>query len=329
MAEDKGKKKGTKGKSKKDEPRNWAKIGLQVFIVLVIGMSVIAFTLNVNRGGSNTNSGKSNSEKSFNGIADGLSIIPANASYALYVDLKNDSVLSNFAQGTIWIYGTMASQKVFGASPQRNLFAIYPAGYFGDFTEQIVSLTDFGKASINQSYPDYYSIQGIIAKRVNDKYFYTGATKPVISGRIENVAPVVEVFVGNNVSAYGNYSGLFDEMKWKQIPSGGMTLEVVGRACNLSYVDGYYAGVRPVDRGNTSSDRLYNYTVVMHLNQTPPDRDLQDLALLEKAMEKMGFVSYRVQVYDDYIIIEAQGNLAVCLDNMQNRWGFIKYQYSL
>jgi hypothetical protein len=67
----------------------------------------------------------------------------------------------------------------------------------------------------------------------------------------------------------------------------------------------------------------------MHLNQTLSDRDRQDLALLESAMEKMGFKSYRTQAYDDYIIIEAEGSLDACVDDMLNRWGFIQYRPSL
>ncbi len=329
MAEDKGKKKAAKGKIKKDrpQPRNWTKIGLQAFIVLMIVMAVIAFTLNPNRGNSNDNSSKA--DKSFNSIADGLKLIPANASYARYVDLKNDSVLADSIQKNFWLYGTLPSQAIFGASPQRDLFAIYPAGYFGSFTEQFVSLTDFGTARINLSYPDTYDIEGVIAKKVNSKYFYTGATRPVVSGRIENVAPAIDVMNGNNASSYANYSGIFDEMKWKQVPASGMTLEFVGQSCNLSYVDKYYAALGPMDRTNKSSDRLYNYTAVMHVNKTLTDMDRQDFALLEGAMEKMGFKSYRTQAYDDYVVIEAQGSLDTCVEDMLLRWGFIKYQASL
>jgi hypothetical protein len=327
MSEDKGKKKGAKGKSRKDkpEPRNWSKIAVQLFIVFIMLMSVFAFTLNVNRGGSDDEAPAN--EKSFNGIEEGLRLIPADASYARYADLKNDSVLADSVQNYLWLFGTLPSENIFDAKPQRDMFAIYPQGYFGDFIEQFVSLTDFGTAKINQSYPDYYNIQGV--KRVNNKYYYTWETKPVISGRIENLVSVANVMFGSNVSSYGNYSGIFDEMRWKQVPTGGMTLEMVGRSCNLSYVDGYYAAVGPADPGNKSSDRLYNYTIVMRLNQTIPEQDREGLALLEGAMEKMGFKSYRTQAYDDYIIIEAEGSLDSCIDDMLNRWGFIKYDASL
>ncbi|HTX43364.1 MAG TPA: hypothetical protein VMC61_01450, partial [Methanocella sp.] len=262
-------------------------------------------------------------------IMDGLLLIPANASNVRFVDLRNDSLLAGSIQKFFWLFGTLPPQNVFNAAPQRDLFAIYPLGYFGNFDEQFVSLTDFGTASINQSYPDYYNVQGTIAKRVNSKYYYTGTTKPVVSGRIENVAPVIDVMNGNNVSAYGKYADLFNEIKLKHLAMNGTTLEVVGSSCNLSYSDRFYAAIGPVDQANKSPDRLYYYVAVMHVNQTPSDQDRQELALLEKAMEKMGFISYRTQVYDEYIIIEAQGGLDVCVDNMVNRWGFIKYQFSV
>ena len=54
-----------------------------------------------------------------------------------------------------------------------------------------------------------------------------------------------------------------------------------------------------------------------------------DLALLEGAMEKMGFKSYRTQAYEDYIVIEAEGGLDTCIDDMLYRWGLIKYSASL
>jgi hypothetical protein len=339
MAEDKGKKKGTKGKSKKDkpEPRNWAKIALQLFIVFIMVMSVLAFTLN-NRGsntGSNTDT--SSTDKSFNGIEDGLKLIPANASYARYVDLKNDSVLADSVQiqKYYWLFGTLPSEKVFNAKPQRDLFAIYPQGYFGDFTEQFVSLTDFGTAKINQSYPDYYNIQGVIAKRVNNKYFYTGTTKPVVSGRIENVAPTIEVMLGGNASAYGNYSDLFDELKWKQIITDNMTLEIVGKSSNTSYIanlscdsDRFYVSLQPMDRANKSDNKSYCYVAIMHMNQTPTDQDYNHLAIFSDSMKKMGFSSYEPQIYDDYIVIEAQGSLNTCIDNMYIL-DFIQYKASI
>lgn len=327
MAEDKGKKK-VKPKKDKPEPRNWKKIGLQLFILLVLVMAVIGFTLNVNHGKPEDDSAPATG-KSFNDIADGLKLIPANASHARYADLKNDSVLAASAQRYLWLYGTLPSEKVFGARPQRDLFAVYPGGHFSDFAEQFISLTDFGTARINQSYPDYYDIEGVIAKMISPKNFYTGATRPVVSGRIENVAPTIDVMLGNNASAYANYSAVFEKMRWKQIPTDYMTLETVGRSCNLSYTGGYYAAIGPVDRGNTSPQRLYNYTAVMLLNGTMPEDDRLGLALLEEAMEKKGFSYYRTQVYDDCIIIEAQGSFDYCVDDMLNRWGFIKYQASL
>jgi len=56
---------------------------------------------------------------------------------------------------------------------------------------------------------------------------------------------------------------------------------------------------------------------------------MQNLALLQTSMQKMGFKVYNTEAYDNYIVIEAQGSLGLCLDDMYNRWGFIKYQASM
>lgn len=326
MAKDKG----AKGASKKGKkPRNWAKTIIPIFLVLIMLGTVVAYV-----GGSNwtsqieDNQGSSTT-KAFGSIQDGLRLIPSGAGFARYADLKNDSVLSNSVSSYIWLKGSIPSAEIFSASPQRDMFAIYPARFFGSFSEQFVSLTDFGTSKINMSYPDYYNINGIVAKEVNQKYYYTGTTVPVVSGRIENVAPVIEVMFGSNASSYKNYSDLFDEMKYKQIPISGMTLEMVGTKCNLTYADRYYAAIGPVDPSNKSADRLYSYVAVLHTNTTIPDADLQNLALLQGSMEKMGFESYNTQVYDDYIVIEAKGSMSLCLDDMYNRWGFIQYKAAL
>jgi len=238
-------------------------------------------------------------------------------------------VLGESVNNFYWLKGALPPTTIFKADPKRDMFAIYPAEFFGSFVEQFVSLTDFGTTKINKTYPDYYNIAGVIAKKVNDRYFYTAETSPVISGRIENVAPTIDVMLGNNASAYGNYTDLFEELKLKHISTGNMTLEVVGLTNNLSNSDRFYAAVGPVDRSNTSSGRLYSYVAVMHLNSTISDQDRLNLALLQGAMQKMGFKSYNTQVYDDYIVIEATGSLSLCLDDMFNRWGFLKYSASL
>ncbi|HTY91749.1 MAG TPA: hypothetical protein VMC84_11285 [Methanocella sp.] len=327
---DKGKKAKSASKKGKKQQRDWKKMIIPLFLVVTMLGTVVAYVASSNwssRIGNNEQS--SSTTRAFGGIQDGLSLIPQGAGFARYADLKNDSVLSNAVDSYIWLKGSLPSSQIFGVSPKRDLFAIYPAGHFGSFSDQFVSLTDFGTSKINTSYPDYYDINGVIAKQVNSMYYYTPSTVPVVSGRIENVAPVINVMFGSNASAYKNYSDLFDELKYKQISNGGMTFETVGTTSNLTYSDRYYAAIGPVDPSNTSAYRLYSYVAILHTNTTIPDADLQNLALLQGAMEKMGFQSYNTQVYDDYIVIEAKGSLSLCLDDMYSRWGFIKYQAAL
>ncbi len=301
--------------------------------------TAVAYVWGGNWGGK-IDSNKGTGKNAFGSVADGLRLIPVDAGYARYVDLRNDSMLKNATDSFAWLKGSLPPSSIFNADPKIDLFALYPAGYFSDYSSQFVSLTDFGTA-FNKSWPDstgsdYYhellSYHNTAVKKVNDNYYYTPSTFPVVSGMLQNVAPTAYVMASGNasLSAYGDYSDLFSELKYKQIPIDGMTLEAVGLSSNLSYSDRYYAGIGPVDPSNQSQDRLYSYVVVMHVNNTTMlDSDRQSLALLQGMMEKSGFESYNTQVYDNYVVIEAKGKMVFCLEDMYYRWGFIKYQAAL
>ena len=341
MAKDTGK--GAKSASKKGhkkESNKYAKMVIPLFLVLIMLGTVVAYVASSNWGNRINNSQSPNVNPAFNNIQDGLLIIPKDVGFARYADLKNDSVLNNTFNGYLWLKGSIPSAQIFNVDPQRDLFAIYPAGYFSNYNGQFVSLTDFGTSKINNSWPDstgsdnshnLLSNLNVPVKKVSDTYYYTPSTVPVISGIIDNVAPVAYVMeMGNtSLSSYGQYADLFDELKLKHIPIDNMTMEMVGTSSNLTYSDRYYAAVGPLDPANTSTDRLYSYVAIMHLNQTVPDTDMQNLALLQTSMQKMGFKVYNTESYNNYIVIEAQGSLGVCLDDMYSRWGFIKYQASM
>lgn len=337
MAKDKG----TKGASKKSkkEPRNWAKTIIPLFLVFIMLGTAVAYVWGSNWGNKIDN-GKGSNTNAFGSVSDALRLIPAGAGYARYIDLRNDTLLNNATNSYSWLKGSLPPSSIFKADPKIDLFAIYPSGYFSDYNGQFVSLTDFG-AAYNKSWPDstgsdYYhellSYYNIAAKKVNDNYYYTPSTYPVVSGMLENMAPTAYVMASGNtsLSSYGDYSDLFTELKYKQIPIEGMTLEMVGLSSNLSYSDRYYAAIGPVDPSNQSQDRLYSYVVIMHVNNTTLlDGERGNLALLQGMMEKSGFESYNTQVYDDYIVIEAKGMMVLCLEDMYYRWGFIKYQAAL
>jgi hypothetical protein len=312
--------KSAKGTAKKQQ-KNWAKIVIPVLLVVVVFGLIFASGITKPNNFSNPSPG----EKPFNNIADGLRLLPTNLSSARYADLKADHVLSQLLYSNVYLAQTIPPSRIFGADPQRDMLAIYPPGYFGDFKEQYVSLTSFGSARINSSYTAY-DVNGQIVERVNPRYSYTLNLKPVISGRIENIAKVLES--SGNESAYGEYSDLFDELKWKQISTDNATLEMVGKSCSYRSADRYYAALWPADPKNTSQDRQYSYVAIIHVNHTLSDIEYADLASYGASMLKYGFNYYNVQVYDDYIVIEAGGSIEVCMDDALNRWSFIKYELS-
>lgn len=330
--------KGAAKKTKK-EPRNWMKMVLPLFLVVIMLGTVVAYVAGSNW--SNRVGTSSGNTHAFGSLADGLLLIPSDAGFARYADLANDTVLNATFGSHVWLMGSLPSSKIFDASPKRDLFAVYPAGYFSSAASQFVSLTDFGTKNINKSWPDstgtdyahkLLSSLDIVAKKVNSNYYYTPSTVPVISGLIDNIAPVAYVMdTGNSsLSAYPGFADLFTQLRLKQVPVSGMTFETAGTACNLTYSDRYYAAVGPVDPSNASADRPYSYVAIVHVvNSTVADGYSQDLALLQGQMEKMGFERYDTQVYGEYVVIEGTGSLEVCLEDMYGRWGFIKYQASL
>ncbi|WP_174590458.1 hypothetical protein [Methanocella conradii] len=309
-------------KATKKEPTNWAKAVIPILLVIIMLGSIFAYVLARPNNASNTSS----NEKPFNNIMDGLKLLPANLSSARYADLKADPVLSQYMlYSNVYLAQTIPPSRIFGADPQRDMLAIYPPGYFGDFKEQFVSLTSFGSSRINSSYTAY-DVNGQTVEMVNNKYFYTLNLKPVISGRIENVAKVLES--SDNESAYNEYSDLFEKLKWKQISTANATLETVGKSCSYTSTDRYYTALWPADSKNKSQDRPYSYVAIMHMNHTMTDDEAAYFASYGESMKKYGFNYYNVQVYGDYVIIEAEGSLDVCMDDALNRWSFIKYKLS-
>lgn len=310
-------------KATKKEPTNWAKAVIPILLVVIMLGSIFAYVLSNPVNTSNTSPKTTSNEKPFNSIIDGLKLLPANLSSARYADLKADPILSQYMYSNAYLARTIPPSKTFGAEPQKDMLAIYPQGYFGDFKEQFVSLTSFGSSRINSSYPAY-DVNGQIVEMVNSKYFYTLNLKPVISGRSENVAKVLKS--SDNESAYNEYSDLFEELKWKQISNA--TLEAVGKSCSYAPADRFYAALWPADSKNKSHDRPYSYVAIMHINHTITDDEAADFAAYGESMKKYGFNYYNVQVYGDYVIIEAEGSLDVCMDDALNRWSFIKYKLS-
>lgn len=334
MAKDKGKKAKGASKKSKSEPMKWAKIVIPLLMILVVIGMIIPSVLT----GSKINSSSTTSSslsKSFDNIRDALNILPTGVSYLRYVDLKNDSQVNNWMQS--YYFNTLPTSQVFGASPVRDALAIYPEGYFGDVQTSsvgdVMSLTDFGNGTLNDSYSWANSNT---MRKINSYYYFSPESSPVVSGGANAVSYTLNALVGNVNSSYNDYADLFDELRWKQVSTANMTLETVGNNCTIPIsnvnltVDRFYAGIGATNETmvvNNTTYVKYSYVVALHVNQTPSDSDAKFLYLLESSNEKMGFSDYGIQIYGDYIIIQAHGPMVVCAYDMMT-WGFMKYAAS-
>lgn len=347
MASDKEKTKASKGASKKKQTQkfNWSKAFI-IFILVMVLFGMVAAWVSM---GGNINSANSNNngtiDRSFNNIVDALNIIPTGANYVRYSDMADDSNLSLFLNSN---YGnTIPDPQIFDASALKDALVVYPP-YTFDYLQQssigdVVSLTDFGNQTLNQSYPQVYAnLNGnsVPLSQVSSTYdyYFTPKTSPVVSGT-EN-ATLAMLYQMDDLSSYNtsydDYSGLFNELNDHQIPINGMTLEAVGNNAtfpisniNLS-IEQFYAGIGPTSMTvvlNNTTYTEYNYTAILQVNQSPSSQDVQMMYLLSGSNEKSGFSYYNVSVYTDngnYIVLTAQAPLPVCIDDMET-WGFMKY----
>lgn len=318
----KGKAKGAKGAPKKET--NWAKIAIPLLMVFIMVGSIFAFVLSNPFDGGSSSTGL---DKPLDGIVDALRLLPSNASFVRYADMKADTQLNESMYKNYW--NTLPPASIFNAYPQKDAVAVYPLGYFGNGTQNVVSLTDFGSARINKSYTAF-TIYDQMVLMANSYYYFSSETSPVVSGGAENVAKTLQVMLGNNSSSYGTYSDLFDKLKSKGIPIDNMTLETAGKDAyvplpNVSSLS-YYAGIGPMkDRPANLTEQEYSYVAVIRLNRTPTDSEWEQIILLSGSKKLTGYHKYNPQIYEDYMVIEAEAPLSACMEDMVN-WGFMKYK---
>lgn len=292
--------------------------------------------------GPANNTGSISLNKNFNDLADSLHLLPAGATYVRYTDTKADSRLGQYLSSSYW--NTIPPSSIFGANAVRDAFAVYPAYQFGNTTSSgagnVISLTDFGNATLNQSYPQVSAdLNGnsIPIKEVFGNYYFSPDTFPVVSGT-EN-ATIATLYTmagisGSNTS-YDDYADLFNVLSSHHIPINGMTLEVVGNnatfpvsGINLT-PDKFYAAIGPTNQTVVVNGTIYTqyyYVIVVHVNQAPSSGDIQNLYLYASSNLKMGFSDYNVQVYGDYIVVQAHAPIQICLNDDMMNWGFMKYQ---
>jgi hypothetical protein len=300
-----------KGSGKK---RNWKKTILPLFLVAVMLISIFAYA-----GSSLLGSGDRDIilKKDFNNIADGLKLIPENASYVRYADIEANNNI------TLWLSDNLAksipSYKEFGAYVKKDMLSNYPYRYFGNHSQQFISVTDFGAVKLNQQYNNSI-YNGIILEEINDYYFFTPEFDPVISGRPENVARAIDTIKGQGQkTAYNNYKDLFEQLKGYPVNEKNSKLSVVGRDCNVNFTDKYYAGITP-------DGKTYKYTAVMHLSHKFNDTEKQLLksAWEQSALFNYGFDYFQANFVGDYLIIDASGNFNTCIRDMTTVWGFLQ-----
>lgn len=297
------------------ESKNWMKTIIPLFLVVTMLLSILAYGFISFFGNSEDTSHKI--DRKFDSISSGLKLVPEGSIYARYVDMDSNSSIAAWAAGNI--NASMPKQSDFGAAVKKDLIVDYPDNYFGNFNQQWVSLTDFGNASLNNDYVKL-SMGDQYVYQVREGYYFTSNTHPVVSGRLENVAVIVDVMNGLIArTSYDTYSDLFELMKGYPENDKTAKFAVVGTyPANVNFTDKYYAGVTPV------GDK-YNYKIALHLSKKYTDEEKQSMKM---SWEKIATLNYNFDYYQvrfngDYAIIDAStSSFDVCIRDM-NLWGFL------
>jgi hypothetical protein len=323
----------SKGKSAEKKQTNWTKIAVSLF--LAITMIIVIFAYALNGGGPKTiNTDRTLTlTKGFNTISDGLKLVPDNASYIRYANLSADAKLSTWMGTNFWT--SMPNSSTFNAQVKKDMLAVYPKDNFGNysatygrnFSMQYVSLTDFGTGAINESYPAVeQQIDGQAILYVNDLYFFTPQTNPVVSGMAQIVIPVLDAMTGHtNNTSYDQYKGLTDQLSRYGMSENGMTLQVVGNQPTENFSDMYYAAIGP----NHDANQSYTFQAVMHLNRSLTNADMEYMSILPDAMKESGYESYNITYGNgeagDYVIVKSVGPFDQTVYDMFYTWGFMRY----
>ncbi|MCD1294638.1 hypothetical protein CUJ83_06445 [Methanocella sp. CWC-04] len=306
----------SKGSPKKGSKSNgnWKKKVLPLFLAAIMLISIFAYAgSSLLRGNESRNIVL---EKDFNSLTDGLKLLPSNAKYVRYVDLGANEPIA------AWAYQNLSQSMPypgdFNAYPKKDLVADFPKNTFGNFTEQFVSITDFGRGDLKMTY-NMTEYAGMQICKVNEKYYFTPGTNPVVSGRIEVVDDVLDTMNGvSQGSSYDKYSDLFEQLKGYPVDVKKAKLAAVGTGSKINITDKYFAGITP--EGDT-----YRYNVVLHLSQSfnETERSQMKDAWEKSALFYYGFDYFNVNFKDDYLVIDASGSLDTCIRDMTGVWGFL------
>ena len=270
--------------------------------------------------------------KSFDKLSDGLKLVPENGSYVRYANLTSDATLGTWMNKNF--YKSMPNSTALQAPIQRDMLSVYPKDNFGNFSEmyglnmsvQYVSLTDFGKGELNNSYQPKYAVDQQPISFVNELYYFTPQSDPVVSGMIDTVAPTIDTMTGNTTNtSYDQYKGLLDQLPLNQMSEDGMTLEMVSNQPSENFSDMYYAGIGP----NNDANKSYTFQAVMRLNRTLTNTDMGYFSLLPDAMKEQGYTSYNITYGNgeagDYVVVKGVASFDQCTNDLFYTWGFMKF----
>ncbi|HEY3421513.1 MAG TPA: hypothetical protein VGK13_00045 [Methanocellaceae archaeon] len=325
-----------KGKSTgKQAPKktNWSKIAVSLFLAITMIIVIFAYAYKGAPPSVSTPDRTLTLVKSFDKISDGLKLVPENGSYVRYANLTGDATLNAWMNQNF--HNSMPNSSAFEAPIQRDMLSVYPRDNFGNFSatynrnfsQQYVSLTDFGRGEINVTYPVVnQQIDGQTLLYVNDLYYFTPLTDPVVNGMAEVVVPTLDTMTGaTNNTSYVQYKGLMDQLAPNGMSEDGMTLQVVGNQPVENFSDMYYAGIGP----NNDANKSYTFQAVMRLNRTLTNSDMGYFSVLPDAMKQQGYTSYNISYGNaepgDYVVVKGVASFDQCVNDMFYTWGFMRY----
>ena len=323
----------SKGKSVPKKKKNWSGVAVALFLALMMIMVIFAYVFNSPIKTAPSQDRTLTLVKNFDKISDGLKLVPENGSYVRYANLTGDATLGAWMNKNF--YNSMPNSSAYEAQLQRDMLSVYPKNNFGNFSEiyginttvQYVSLSDFGRGVINESYPVVnQQIDGQYILNVNPLYYFTPQTDPVVNGMAETVVSTLDTMTGNvSNTSYDQYKGLFDQLALNGMSEDGMTLEMVSNQPNENFSDMYYAGIGP----NNDANKSYTFQAVMRLNRTLTNSDMSYFSVLPDAMKEQGYKSYNITYGNgeagDYVVVKGVASFDLCTNDLFYTWGFMRY----
>jgi hypothetical protein len=255
---------------------------------------------------------------SFSSIADALMDLPTNANYVRYVNLTANGNVANWTM--INLAGNLPNASLFGRTPLADAVASFPYPTFGlSIVEdpQVIVLSDFGPNFDNASYQTT-TIGDVQLRMINSVYGFSPGSYPVVSGRKEYVAAIVDFMKSSSASnsAYSDYASLIEQAN-QSVRNAAFA--VAGTSSSLGFGDRYYATVTPID--STQCD----YKIVIHLNQTINETRMGEIGeRWTNGASLYGITANSPQFKGSYVVMSARGEIENCLNDMVTNWAFIR-----